>query len=106
MNYITATERHNALVDILQRIEANRATLEANGLGELVETANRYHELKGEPLTAHAIIELSYNLEELDLVGASLDKAETEIRELAFWDIKTLLETDLNSGLEIVGRWS
>lgn len=106
MNYTTATERHNALVDILQRIEANREELESSGLTELVEAANRYHELKGEPLTAHAIIELNYNLEELDLVGASLDKAETEIRELAFWDIKTLLETDLNSGLEIVGRWS
>jgi hypothetical protein len=105
MDNTTTTQRTNALVDILQRIEASADKLEASGLGELVATARRYEDLKPTALHATAILELSYSLEDFGLVGESLTEAELTIRELATDDILDLVRGDLNSALEVTGRW-
>jgi hypothetical protein len=105
MDYTTTTQRTNALTDLLQRIERDREALEANGLTDLVATATRYEDLKPTANHATVTLELSYSLEDYGLNGLSLSKAEAELRDLAFEDIMELVRTDLNSALEVTGRW-
>jgi hypothetical protein len=105
MDNTTTTQRTNALTDLLQRIERDREALEANGLSDLLATAQRYEDLKPTATHARVTLELSYSLEDYGLNGLSLSKAESELRDLAFEDILELVRTDLNSALEVTGRW-